>query len=150
MKATGLLILLIGGFASLVSAEPARDAATADLKKLQGTWVMVELEINGQRIPEEKLKDTTLVIKDDKYITRIKDKTHETTFNLDPSKDPKEIDMFFPDGVNAPKVSKGIYRLDGDTFKLCRAQAPGEDRPRDFVTTADSGLFVVVWKRQKP
>jgi uncharacterized protein (TIGR03067 family) len=58
--------------------------------------------------------------------------------------------MSFPDGPNAPKVGKGIYRLDGDTFKLCRAQAPGEDRPRDFVTTADSGLFVVVWKRQKP
>jgi uncharacterized protein (TIGR03067 family) len=111
---------------------------------------MAELEINGQQIPEEKLKDTTLVIKDDKYITKIKDKTHETTFKLDPSKDPKEIDMFFPDGANAPKVGKGIYRLDGDTFKLCRAQAPGEDRPRDFVTTADSGRFVVVWKRQKP
>jgi uncharacterized protein (TIGR03067 family) len=93
-------------------------------------------------------KDTILVIKDDKYIIKIKDKTYETTFKLDPSKDPKEIDMFFPDGPNAPKVSKGIYRLDGDTFQLCRAQAPGEDRPRDFVTTADSGLFVVVWKRQ--
>ncbi|HEY7315438.1 MAG TPA: TIGR03067 domain-containing protein [Gemmataceae bacterium] len=150
MKATALLILLGGCFASLVGAEPERDAPAADLKKLQGTWVMAELEINGQQISEEKLKDTTLVIKDDQYITKIKDKTHETTFKLDPSKDPKEIDMFFPDGANAPKVGKGIYRLDGDTFKLCRAQAPGEDRPRDFVTTADSGRFVVVWKRQKP
>ena len=146
MKARSLLVL--AGFVLLVAAEPARDAAAVDLKKLQGTWRMDELEINGQQVPEEKRKDTILVIKDDKYIIKIKDKTYETTFKLDPSKDPKEIDMFFPDGPNAPKVSKGIYRLDGDTFQLCRAQAPGEDRPRDFVTTADSGLFVVVWKRQ--
>jgi uncharacterized protein (TIGR03067 family) len=148
MKAKSLLVL--AGFALLVAAEPARDDAAVDLKKLQGTWRMDELEINGQQVPEEKRKDTILVIKDDKYIIKIKDKTYETTFKLDPSKDPKEIDMFFPDGPNEPKVSKGIYRLDGDTFQLCRAQAPGEDRPRDFVTTADSGLFVVVWKRQKP
>jgi len=148
MKAKSLLVL--AGLALLVAAEPTRDAAAVDLKKLQGTWIMAELEINGQQVPEEKRKDTILVIKDDKYIIKIKDKTYETTFKLDPSKDPKEIDMFFPDGPNEPKVSKGIYRLDGDTFQLCRAQAPGEDRPRDFVTTADSGLFVVVWKRQKP
>ena len=148
MKARSLLVL--AGFVLLVAAEPARDAAAVDLKKLQGTWRMDELEINGQQVPEEKRKDTILVIKDDKYIIKIKDKTYETTFKLDPSKDPKEIDMFFPDGPNAPKVSKGIYRLDGDTFRLCRAQAPGHDRPRDFATTADSGLFVVVWKRQKP
>ncbi|HEY7155708.1 MAG TPA: TIGR03067 domain-containing protein [Gemmataceae bacterium] len=148
MKAKSLLVLV--GFALLVAAEPARDDAAVDLKKLQGTWIMAELEINGQQVPEEKRKDTILVLKNDKYIIKIKNKTYETTFKLDPSKDPKEIDMFFPDGPNAPKVSKGIYRLDGDTFQLCRAQAPGEDRPRDFVTTADSGLFVVVWKRQKP
>jgi uncharacterized protein (TIGR03067 family) len=148
MKAKSLLVLV--GFALLVAAEPARDDAAVDLKKLQGTWIMAELEINGQQVPEEKRKDTILVLKNDKYIIKIKNKTYETTFKLDPSKDPKEIDMFFPDGPNAPKVSKGIYRLDGDTFQLCRAQAPGEDRPRDFVTTADSGLFVVAWKRQKP
>jgi len=142
MKAKSLLILV--GFILLVAAEPAPDAVAKDLKKLQGTWEMAELEINGQQVPEEKRKDTILVIKDDKYIIKIKDKTHETTFKLDPSKEPKEIDMLFPDGVNAPKVAKGIYHLDGDTFKLCRAQAPGEERPRDFVTAADSGLFVVV------
>jgi len=148
MKSKSLLALV--GCAVLLGAEPAPDAAVQDLKKLQGTWVMAELEINGQQVPEEKRKNTTLVIKDDKYLIKVKDKTYETTFKLDPSKDPKEIDMFFPDGPNAPKVSKGIYRLDGDTFQLCRAQAPGEDRPRDFATTAESGLFVVVWKRQKP
>jgi uncharacterized protein (TIGR03067 family) len=139
-------LLVVVGFVALLAAEPAKD----DLKKLQGTWTMAELEINGKPVPEEKLKGTTLVIKDDKYIIKVKDKTFETAFKLDASKDPKGIDMFFPDGANAPKVGKGIYSVADDTFKMCRAQAAGQDRPRDFATTDGSGLFLVVWKRQKP
>jgi len=147
MKAKCLLVV---GFILLLAGEPAKDGAAEDLKKLQGTWVMDELEINSRQVPQEKLKDTTLTIKGDKYIIKVKGKTYETTFKLDPSKDPKAIDMFFPDGPNEPKVGKGIYLVDGDIFKLCRAQAPGQDRPREFVTAADTGLFLVVWKRQKP
>ena len=147
MKAKCLLVV---GFILLLAGEPAKDGAAEDLKKLQGTWVMDELEINSRQVPQEKLKDTTLTIKGDKYIIKVKGKTYETTFKLDPSKDPKAIDMFFPDGPNEPKVGKGIYHVDGDTFKLCRAQAAGQDRPREFVTEADTGLFLVVWKRQKP
>src|SRR5262245_48112092 len=121
----------------------------SDQKALQGTWVMESLEVEGKQVPAEKLQGTKLTIKGDKYIVRTKEATHEVTFKLDPSQKPKAIDMFFPDGPELPKLAKGIYELDGDTFRLCRAQAPGQDRPKEFVTEVNTGRFIVTWKRQK-
>jgi uncharacterized protein (TIGR03067 family) len=146
MKATLSIVL---GLTLLASAEPTAEAKK-ELERLQGTWVMSALEVNGVAVPEAKIQGTTLVIKGDKYIVQVKDTKHETTIEVDPSKKPKAIDMYFPDGTNAPKLSKGVYELDGDTFTLCRHQMPGEDRPTQIGSWPDTNLFVVTWKRQKP
>jgi hypothetical protein len=69
---------------------------------------------------------------------------------LDPGKEPKAIDMYFPDGPNLPKLSKGVYDFDGDTFRVCRSQAPGEDRPRQIGSWPATNLFVGTWNRIKP
>ncbi len=133
----------------LLAAEPADDGKK-DLEKLQGEWVMAALEIDGKAVPEAKLRDTTLTIKDGKYIVTVKDNKHEVTFTLDPSQKPKAIDMSFPDGTNAPKVAKGIYKIDGDTFVLVRAQMPEQARPTEFGTWPNTGCFMVTWKRKAP
>lgn len=147
MKANGLYVVV--AVLSLAAA-PLRtiDPIQKDLASLQGTWIMTELEVNGQTVPEEKIKGTTLTIRDDKYIVKVKKSTHETTFKIDPTKTPRAIDMFFPDGPNLPKLSKGVYELDGDTFKLCRHQMPGEDRPTQIGSWPDTNLFVVTWTRK--
>ena len=140
-------VLLALGACLLAGAGPADDEVKKELKKLQGEWVMAGLEIDGRPVPEDKIKGTTLLIKGDKYTVTVKGKSHETTFTIDPGRKPKAIDMFFPDGPNAPKLSKGIYALEGDTLKLCRAQAPGQPRPKEFATWPDTGVFLVTWKR---
>ena len=140
--------VLLAVLASAVAAGP-KDAKK-ELDRLQGTWVMESLEIDGQVLPEDKIKGTTLVIKGDRYIVKVKDQSFETTFKLDPAKKPKAIDMYFATSpAEAPKLAKGIYELDGDTLKLCRYQAPEKARPTQFGSWPDTGLFVVVWKRQK-
>jgi uncharacterized protein (TIGR03067 family) len=132
----------------LLAADKAAEAAKKELEKLQGTWVMESLEVDGQAVPEEKLQKTTLTIKGDKYVTKVKDRTFETTIQLDPTQKPKAIDMYFPAGTDPPKLAKGIYEVDGDRLKLCRHQMPGQDRPQQFGTWPNTGLFMVVWKRQ--
>ena len=131
--------------------DPKADRAVkADLKKLQGKWTMTGLEIDGKVVGEDKFKDTTLEIKDDKYIVKSGKNTYEVRFKLDPAKKPKEIDLFFPDPPNLDKLHRGIYLIDGDTFKLCKAQAADQPRPTEFGTWPDTGVFMVTWKRQMP
>jgi uncharacterized protein (TIGR03067 family) len=141
-------IALVLGF--LLTTACAEDEAAKDLKQLQGEWVMTALEIDGTQVPPEKLRGTTLTIKGDRYIVTTKNATHEVTFKLDPSQKPKAIDMFLPNGTDAPKRSPGIYRIDGDTFQLCRAQAAEQERPREFGTWPNTGVFLVTWKRKAP
>jgi len=142
-----LLFLLPSAF--LVVAEPTNEAKK-ELERLQGEWVMAALEVDGQQIPEEKIRGTTLTIKGNKYTVTVKETKHEVTIQLDPAQKPKAIDMSFPDGTNLPKVGKGIYKLDGDTFMLCRAQSPEGARPTEFGTWPNTGYFLVTWKRKAP
>ena len=146
MKARAFLVLAV---ALCVAADKPKVTAKQELAKLQGTWVMAGLEVNGVEVPEKKLAGTTLLIKGDKYTTKVKDTSHETTIEIDPTKDPKAIDMLFPNGTELPKRSKGVYELDGDTLKICRHQMPGEDRPTQIGSWPNTNLFVVTWKRKK-
>jgi uncharacterized protein (TIGR03067 family) len=133
----------------LSAAEPAKDAKK-ELERLQGEWVMAALEVEGQQVPEAKIQGTTLTVKGDKYIVTTGGKKHEVTIALDPTKDPKAINMAFPDGPNLPKIGKAIYKLEGDTFILCRTQSTEGDRPAQFGTWPNTGLFMVTWKRKTP
>lgn len=145
MKRFGLLLLVPAVI--LIAAEPSDDAKK-ELEKLQGEWVMAGLEVNGKPVLPEKLQGTILTIKGDKYIVKVKDTKREVTIALDPAQKPKAIDMAFPDGPNAPKVGKGIYKIDGDKFILCRAQDTEGERPTQFGTWPDTGVFMVTWERK--
>jgi uncharacterized protein (TIGR03067 family) len=142
------LLLLVLTCALVGADDPKEDAAKKDLDALRGTWKMASLEIEGTLVPAEKLTTSTLTIKGDKYIIKVNDQTFETTMKLDPTKKPKTIDMTFLDGANKDKTALGIYDLDGDTFKMCRARSPGTDRPGEFGTWPNSDTFLVVWKKQ--
>jgi uncharacterized protein (TIGR03067 family) len=127
-------------------AEPPKELT--DLEILQGEWVMVGLEVREESVPAEKLAGTTLVIKKDKYTTVVKKKEYPVTFTLDPKQDPKHIDMMIPNDSGTPQLSKGIYKIEGDKLIICRGQAPGGERPRNFVSSAKDDVFVVTWERK--
>ncbi len=79
----------------LLAAQPDQDAGKKELKRLQGAWVMVGLEIDGKDVPANKIAQTTLTIKGDRYCTKVKKTEHECTIRLDPTKKPAAIDMIF-------------------------------------------------------
>jgi uncharacterized protein (TIGR03067 family) len=131
-------------------AQPANDdKAKKDLDKMQGTWTMQALEVDGKDLPADKLGDTQLIVKADDYHTRVKGKDLAGfRIKLDPSKDPKEIDMIKKEADGTETVFKGIYVFENGVFKMCRGLNADQRRPNQFATWPDTGYFVVTWKKK--
>jgi uncharacterized protein (TIGR03067 family) len=140
--AIGLLVMLLAG-----AQTPQEDAVKKDLKGFQGTWVIAALEVNGKEVAVDKLEGTSVTVKGDRYTVKIKDKVFPMRIKLDPSKDPREIDMIPTEGDKKDQVHRGIYKLENDTFKICRGLNPDQDRPNQFATWPNTNYFVVTWKR---
>jgi uncharacterized protein (TIGR03067 family) len=134
----------------LALAQPAGDdKAKKDLERMQGTWEMHALEINGKEVPPQQRDGTILIVKGSEYRTKIKNKDLPGfQLKLDPSKNPKELDMIQKQADGSEKVIKGIYTFENDHFKMCRGLDASHERPTQFATWPDTGYFVVTWKKQ--
>ena len=147
MKTRLLTIAAVGLL--LAAAAPKEDDAKKELEKWQGTWTLVGAEEKGEKLSDDKLKQTpvTLTIKDDKFTIKIGDQSLEGTFKIDPAKKPKEYEAkaTTPDGK--VEESKGIYEIEGDTLKVCFTSADKE-RPKEFKTAPGSETFIHTYKKK--
>src|SRR6058998_2221267 len=101
-------------------------APKKDLEVLQGTWRLISAMEDGKSLTEDKVKQTTIVIKDDA------------------TKKPKQMDT-----VSTEKeVMLGIYELEGDGYRVCFAPV-GKPRPSEFTSKSGSGGILQVWEREK-
>ena len=147
------LLIATSGFA-LADDDAKKDAIKQDMKKLEGSWKMVSMEMNGKKATDEEIKgaaDLRLVFKGNTGSIRNKDNVlSEGTITIDPTKKPKTLDLKVTKGRNSGKTSLAIYELDGDTLKACWTLfAVDRKRAKDFATKADSGLMLVTYKREK-
>lgn len=140
MVSRALMILLAG----LLGAHAQQDAVQEELKKFEGTWLVVGGQERGN---EADLKELDLrftfagekvTIKSTKF-----DRVTTLTFKLNPAKSPKEINLLSKD-----EEAVGIYALDGDMLKLCTSKDKA-NRPKEFVTTAENRFSLLVLKREK-
>jgi uncharacterized protein (TIGR03067 family) len=119
--------------------EPAKDAKK-ELESLQGEWIQ-----DTARVPYDEI---TLTIKDDQWIIYNKTKERlerKLTIKVDPSKEPKEIDLQSKTG-GKERTNHCIYKLKEDTLTIC-GTVNGNERPKEFKTTEEVNFSV--WKRVK-
>jgi len=105
------LVLVLG---HLASAHAEDDAVKDEMKKLQGTWVRVSVDVAGKKTGDGKKpagEAVTLTIKGDKY--------GDETFTLDPTKSPKHINVSTVDDKGNAITLPGIYELNDGVLKLC-------------------------------
>jgi uncharacterized protein (TIGR03067 family) len=126
---------------------PQKDDVKNDLEKLQGSWAMVLFFVDGEEVPTDQVRTGELLIDDDEYRPRLGASVETATVQVNSSRTPKEIDFTYRSGFQKGKTAKGIYKLDGDTFTICRGQGTDKDRPTEFAAPTGSGLILVVWKR---
>lgn len=163
---SGVLSLVVSLLCLLA---PPDDAAPKDLTLMQGTWRIARLELGeaAPTPPEEEIKKGRLIIQGTKITARMGGQDQEPeTFTLDPSKNPKTIDMtttmysrtLGPNGTEEAKKTKGkmqgIYKIDGDRLTLCftdadRPNAASKDRPTEFSVQGQTNRFLLVLERDK-
>jgi uncharacterized protein (TIGR03067 family) len=141
------MTMLLGvAFLLATANQPPR----TDLDKLQGTWLLVAMESEGENVPAEDFKDYKSVYEENRLTLLAGDRVRRRGLvTLDPSRKIKAINTWDQDGPYADRTVPGIYELDGDTLKLCFAR-PGEERPKEFTTKSGTGFLFCVYKRQKP
>jgi uncharacterized protein (TIGR03067 family) len=145
MRAKILIVLAAGLF---LAAESAKDDAKDELKKFEGTWVMVSGEEGGQKLPDDVIKSAKLTIMGDKHTVKAGKNTLVGTHAVNPTKKPKTIDSTDTEGPFKNSTILGIYEVNGDQFKVCFAK-PGDERPKEFSTKIGTGSMLHVWKREK-
>jgi uncharacterized protein (TIGR03067 family) len=143
------LLLVLAAPALAVFAQD--DDAKADMKKLQGTWNVVSMSIDGNKIPIEMAK-IVMVFKDNNVTFTVNDKTEaEGTFTLKAGVDPKQFDLVHGSGKYKGKLDMSLYILDGDTLKIAgyTGETSFTKRPAAFPKEGDKEYDVYTLKRAK-
>jgi RNA polymerase sigma factor (sigma-70 family) len=129
----------------------ADDATTAEaeLKKLQGTWLISTFERAGEK-KEAMGNEEQLRIEGETFSLWHNGHVEEGgRIKLDPSKNPKEIDFQFQEGRRDGKTDLAIYAWDGTNLKLCFVRE-GAEHPADFTTKPGDQRVLLIMKRQDP
>lgn len=146
----GLLVVGVL-FTPIASAGDAKDEAiNKDRKRIEGTWQITALEINGNKSKDEDVKKLTVFNgSDGMWSVRSEGKEiSKGTSTFDPTQQPKSIDFTPTEGGGKGDQFLGIYQLKKNIRKLCFAPA-GKDRPTKFSSTPDNQHILVMFERVK-
>ena len=139
MKRCAAILVAFVSFTAVGADDAKEKAIKQEREKLQGKWKLTSVARDGKE--RAAGFDFFVVIKGDKW------DDNGTTIQIDPSQNPKRIDLNYkkgPDG-QAP-FEKGIYKLDKDTLTVCICEPIGEvERPKEFKST--EGHVIRVYKR---
>jgi uncharacterized protein (TIGR03067 family) len=126
----------------------AQDKPAAEDEKLYGTWVVASLVVMGDTIPDFEGPTTYAFSKGGRVVIKGRHDELSGTFKVALTKSPQEIDLIWQEKDKAPKTTRGLYRIDGDTLLLAISpKGPEGERPTAF----DSKTFgIITFKRQKP
>jgi uncharacterized protein (TIGR03067 family) len=139
-------ILVAADAAKQDTAKEGFDFQVHDQDRIQGTWAYVSVENGGKLLPPEELAGVKLVFKGDK-LTLTGPGLPDTplgTFKLDPTKNPKWMDI-----TNETLRSLGIYALTENELRMCHG-GPGHQRPTELASKPGTSIGLVVLKREQP
>jgi uncharacterized protein (TIGR03067 family) len=146
---TKLILMALLSVVLVATAKPQRDDMSAELKKLRGTWRLVEEIDDGKQMPAEEASKYKLTFDiAGRWKVEIDGKVvGEGTATIDPSGKPKTIDYTFAQGENTGSKFIAIYELEGDSFKHCGVLKIA--RPSEFSSKPGSGHILTVFRREK-
>jgi uncharacterized protein (TIGR03067 family) len=117
-------------------------------ENLKGIWACVSATVDGKPLPKETTDLLSLTLTENRYKTEKRSQVlFDSSYTIDPSANPKYINMVGTEGDMAGKEAQGIYSLENDILRICYVM-PGLPRPKEFQSEAGSKAFLVLWKRK--
>lgn len=131
----------------LFAVEPFLKGADKELKTLEGSWEVVQIDSGGKKI-EPGADDRIVLTIEGKKITFGDIQDGEITA-LDPSTNPKLIDFKSrpKNPGRAPTMNEAIYKIDGDKLQIATYQGADKKRPTNFDAPKDTGTVLWTLKR---
>ena len=132
-------------------AEEKSDPAKKEMELLQGMWNFASVEQDGTKQPRGRRREQlqTITFQGDKFEVKRGDKVIQAgTQKVDPSKNPKTIDLQVAEGEGKGTLQQGIYERKGDTLTTC-LDPQGKKRPTGLKSTKDSGYTLAVLQRER-
>jgi uncharacterized protein (TIGR03067 family) len=146
MRTRWLAVIVVGFFIGAVQAQDAVKKS-ADVKKdmeaLQGTWQAVSGMRDGTKAPDDRINMIKWMFKGDLVTHR-----QASKYELDPTQNPKTIDLKPAESTDDDKTVKGIYEIKGDELTICVAP-PGGTRPTEFASKPGSMTAILTLKKVK-
>lgn len=124
----------------------ARDDVKKEQAKFKGRWTVLSFENDKGKNPVTK--SAVEFTGDMMFIALEGSESIKAAYQVDPGKNPREIDLVPTNGLFKGKTCPGIYDLAGDTLKLCVSNKG--PRPKAFKPDAASETNILELKRVKP
>lgn len=109
---------------------------------LRGTWTCVAFENKGEKYIKAAYDGTKLETASDFWSITSFGVTSKIRVKLNEQADPKEVDLYYLRFEEETPPLRGIFKIEGDEFTLCRAIGNGA-RPTEFKTTKDGNVMMV-------
>ena len=132
----GLMLAVMLG--ALGADKAAEEEVAAELERLQGTWKIESVEVDGRKLDPLAFKDIVRIVDGHDITWKNKDQViARTRITFDLSKSPKTMDSTFVEGENKDRTMLGVYEIAGDEFRIC--SAPFDRlRPTEFASPPGS------------
>jgi uncharacterized protein (TIGR03067 family) len=144
-----LMISVMLSVVVLAIGTPAQDDVSAELKRLRGSWRLVDEIDDGRQMPKvesQKYNILTFEITGNWKVEIDGKVVGEGTAKIDPTRLPKTIDYIFT-GEHAGGQFIAIYELSGDSFRHCGVLQG--NRPSEFSSKPGSGQILTTFRREK-
>jgi RNA polymerase sigma factor (sigma-70 family) len=119
-----------------------------ELKRLEGDWIVQRIEAGGKKHQLGEGEQMVLTIQGTKW-TMPANREQGEVVALDPTCNPKLIDLKSTPRGREAFMREGIYKVDGDTFTIVLYQGKDKKRPTNFDTPTEEGTVLFALTRAK-
>jgi uncharacterized protein (TIGR03067 family) len=134
---------------ALKADDPPAPKPEEEQRKFQGAWQFTAIEQDGIKPGQDKLADGKWVFEADKSTMKFSTSLQESKLTLDPSKDPRQVNLAVTAGPDKGATYRGIYKFVDDELILCFPGNTKAERPKEFNGNAGNGQAVCVLKKKK-